>query len=77
MRSTGQSAANALVVLLLATMPFWMQYVGGYTELATQVLVMALIRGLALHLLLGCLAADKLSNVGESPLLDIDDVLLT
>ena len=52
MRSLGRSSTNALVVLLLATMPFWMQYMGGYTELATQVLVMALA-AMALNFLLG------------------------
>ncbi|MGE5089452.1 MAG: branched-chain amino acid ABC transporter permease [Candidatus Levyibacteriota bacterium] len=52
MRNLGQSSTHALVVLLLATMPFWMQYMGGYTELATQVLVMALA-AMALNFLLG------------------------
>ncbi|HSQ79850.1 MAG TPA: branched-chain amino acid ABC transporter permease [Casimicrobiaceae bacterium] len=52
MKGFGRSSTNALVVLLLATMPFWMQYVGGYTELATQVLVMALA-AMALNFLLG------------------------
>ena len=52
MRRLGGPATHALVVVLLATMPFWMQYVGGYTELATQVLVMALA-AMALNFLLG------------------------
>ena len=52
MKRLGNRSTNALVVLLLATMPFWMQYVGGYTELATQVLVMALA-AMALNFLLG------------------------
>jgi len=52
MKGFERSSTNALVVLLLATMPFWMQYVGGYTELATQVLVMALA-AMALNFLLG------------------------
>jgi branched-chain amino acid transport system permease protein len=52
MKRLGQRSTNALVVLLLATMPFWMQYVGGYTELATQVLVMALA-AMSLNFLLG------------------------
>ena len=52
MKRPGQGSTNALVVLLLAAMPFWMQYVGGYTELATQVLVMALA-AMSLNFLLG------------------------
>ncbi|MGA8031254.1 MAG: branched-chain amino acid ABC transporter permease [Casimicrobiaceae bacterium] len=52
MRGLAKPSTNALVVLLLATMPFWMQYIGGYTELATQVLVMALA-AMALNFLLG------------------------
>ena len=52
MKGPGQRSTNALVVLILATMPFWMQYVGGYTELATQVLVMALA-AMSLNFLLG------------------------
>lgn len=52
MRWLRRGSANAVVVLALATMPFWMQYLGGYTELATQVLVMALA-AMALNFLLG------------------------
>jgi branched-chain amino acid transport system permease protein len=52
MKRLAQPSTHALVVLLLATMPFWMGYVGGYTELATQVLVMALA-AMALNFLLG------------------------
>ena len=52
MKRLAQPSTHALVVLLLAAMPFWMGYVGGYTELATQVLVMALA-AMALNFLLG------------------------
>ncbi|QXX73763.1 branched-chain amino acid ABC transporter permease [Methylovirgula sp. HY1] len=45
-------AANALIWLLLLTMPFWMNAIGGYTQLGTRVLVMALA-ATALNFLLG------------------------
>lgn len=45
-------AADALVWLLLLTAPFWMQWIGGYTELGSRVLVMALA-AMALNFLLG------------------------
>jgi branched-chain amino acid transport system permease protein len=48
----GSSATNALVALLLLTMPYWIAYLGGYTELATQVLVMGLA-AMSLNFLLG------------------------
>jgi branched-chain amino acid transport system permease protein len=45
-------AADAVIWLVLLTMPFWMKAVGGYTELATRVLVMGLA-AMALNFLLG------------------------
>ncbi len=45
-------AANALIWLLLLTMPFWMNAVGGYTELATRVVVLGLA-AMAVNFLLG------------------------
>jgi branched-chain amino acid transport system permease protein len=45
-------ALTAAIWLILLTMPFWMGMVGGYTELATRVLVMALA-AMALNFLLG------------------------
>jgi branched-chain amino acid transport system permease protein len=44
--------ANAIVWLLLLTAPVWMQWVGGYTELGSRVLVYALA-AMALNFLLG------------------------
>ncbi len=44
--------ADALVWLLLLTMPFWLNAAGGYTQLGTLVLVMALA-ATALNFLLG------------------------
>ncbi len=45
-------AANAAIWLLLLTMPFWLNAIGGYTQLGTRVLVMALA-ATALNFLLG------------------------
>jgi len=45
-------AANALIWLLLLTAPYWLNAVGGYTQLGTLVLVMALA-ATALNFLLG------------------------
>ena len=45
-------AWNALVWLLLLTMPYWMPLTGGYTALASRVIVMALA-AMALNFLLG------------------------
>ena len=45
-------AADILIWLLLLTMPFWINRVGGYTQLGTQVVVMALA-AMALNFLLG------------------------
>jgi branched-chain amino acid transport system permease protein len=47
-----QRGIVAIVWLLLATMPFWIGYVGGYTMLGARVLVMALA-ATALNFLLG------------------------
>ena len=44
--------ATIVVWLVLLTMPWWMGFVGGYTELATRVLVMGLA-AMALNFLLG------------------------
>jgi branched-chain amino acid transport system permease protein len=44
--------ANAVVMILLATMPFWLPAIGGYTALGTRVLVLALA-AMALNFLLG------------------------
>ncbi|MGA7985774.1 MAG: branched-chain amino acid ABC transporter permease [Burkholderiales bacterium] len=52
MGQTNKLAANAAVWLLLLTAPFWMHWVGGYTELGSRVLVMALA-AMALNFLLG------------------------
>ncbi len=45
-------AANVIIWLLLLAAPFWMQWIGGYTELGSRVLVMALA-AMALNFLLG------------------------
>jgi branched-chain amino acid transport system permease protein len=44
--------ANAAIILLLATMPFWLSSVGGYTQLGTRVLIMALA-AMSVNFLLG------------------------
>jgi branched-chain amino acid transport system permease protein len=44
--------ATLLIWVVLATMPYWMSFVGGYTALGTRVLVMA-IAAMALNFLLG------------------------
>jgi branched-chain amino acid transport system permease protein len=43
---------DAVVCLLLVFMPFWMGLIGGYTELATRIVVMALA-AMSLNFLLG------------------------
>ena len=48
----GKRAANAVIWLLLLTMPYWVNWVGGYTALGTRVLVLALA-ATALNFLLG------------------------
>ncbi len=45
-------AGDALVWLLLLTMPYWLDWVGGYTSLGTRVLVLALA-AMSLNFLLG------------------------
>ena len=45
-------AADAIVWLLLLTMPFWLQWIGGYTQLGSRVLILALA-AMALNFLLG------------------------
>src|SRR5262250_917958 len=45
-------AANIIVWVVLLTMPYWMQYVHGYTELASRVVVLGLA-AMALNFLLG------------------------
>ncbi len=47
-----QQGATALLWLALLTMPFWIGVLGGYTELASRVVVMALA-AMALNFLLG------------------------
>ena len=46
------NTANAAIWIVLLTMPFWMGAIGGYTELATRVLVLGLA-AMALNFLLG------------------------
>ncbi len=45
-------AADAVIWILLLTMPWWINYIGGYTQLGTRVVVMALA-ATALNFLLG------------------------
>jgi branched-chain amino acid transport system permease protein len=45
-------AANALIWLLLLTMPYWIGWIGGYTSLGSRVLVLALA-AMSLNFLLG------------------------
>ncbi len=45
-------ASNALIWLVLLTMPYWMNAVGGYTELAIRVVVLGLA-AMAVNFLLG------------------------
>ncbi len=47
-----EHAANALIWALLLTMPWWMNAVGGYTELASRVVILGLA-AMALNFLLG------------------------
>ena len=46
------NAQNAIIWALLLTMPWWMNAVGGYTELASRVVIMGLA-AMALNFLLG------------------------
>jgi branched-chain amino acid transport system permease protein len=52
MRRLDEHAANAVVWLLLLTMPFWLDWVGGYTQLGTRVVILALA-AMSLNFLLG------------------------
>jgi branched-chain amino acid transport system permease protein len=52
MSSSQNRAATALMWLMLLTMPYWMPWIGGYQELGTRVLVMALA-AMSLNFLLG------------------------
>ena len=52
MKALDNRAGTALIWIVLLTMPYWMSAVGGYTELATRVVVLALA-ALALNFLLG------------------------
>jgi len=47
-----KAAALALIWIVLLAMPYWLPYVGGYTELGSRILVMALA-AMALNFLLG------------------------
>ena len=51
--------ADALIWSLLLTMPFWLNAIGGYTQLGTRVVIIALA-AMALNFLLG--------YTGSSPL---------
>jgi branched-chain amino acid transport system permease protein len=50
--SLDRRAVDVVVWLLLLTMPFWLDWIGGYTSLATRVVVMALA-AMSLNFLLG------------------------
>lgn len=52
MSNASKYASNAILWALLLTMPYWMNAIGGYTELATRVLVLGLA-AMALNFLLG------------------------
>ena len=52
MSGAGRQVGNVLVWVALATMPWWMNALGGYTELGTQVVVLALAV-MGLNFLLG------------------------
>jgi branched-chain amino acid transport system permease protein len=52
MSALRQQVPNAVVWLVLLTMPYWMGAVGGYTELASRVVVLGLA-AMALNFLLG------------------------
>jgi len=51
-KALDRRAAHALVWLLLLTMPFWLDWVGGYTALGTRIVVLALA-AMSLNFLLG------------------------
>ena len=52
MNGLNKQTSNAIVWLILLTMPYWMGAIGGYTELASRVLVLGLA-AMALNFLLG------------------------
>ena len=52
MSGLDKRAANALIWLLLLTMPYWIGWIGGYTSLGSRVLVLALA-AMSLNFLLG------------------------
>ncbi len=52
MNAFGKQWPNVLIWAVLLTMPFWMRAVGGYTELASRILVLGLA-AMALNFLLG------------------------
>ncbi len=52
MNGLNKQSANALIWLILLTMPYWMGAIGGYTELASRVVVFGLA-AMALNFLLG------------------------
>ncbi len=52
MNGMNKQSANALIWLVLLTMPYWMGMIGGYTELGSRVIVLGLA-AMALNFLLG------------------------
>jgi branched-chain amino acid transport system permease protein len=52
MKSVGRQWPSLLIWVVLVALPFWLPWVGGYQELGTRVLVMALA-AMALNFLLG------------------------
>ena len=52
MNSLNKQTVSAIIWIVLLTMPYWMGAIGGYTELATRVLVLGLA-AMALNFLLG------------------------
>jgi branched-chain amino acid transport system permease protein len=48
----GKSAANALVIVLLLALPYWLPAIGGYLELGSRVVVLGLA-AMSLNFLLG------------------------
>jgi len=52
MNGMNRQSANALIWLVLLTMPYWMGMIGGYTELGSRVIVLGLA-AMALNFLLG------------------------
>jgi branched-chain amino acid transport system permease protein len=51
-KNLGAPIANVLILLLLATAPFWLPWIGGYTALGVRVLILGLA-AMALNFLLG------------------------